>query len=177
MIIVKAKFINMVYKYLTLYLIFMVSMFYASNAQTKDSTRIGKNGIYTEFYLIRSDFNSGFFSVNYERLIGKKNKTNLRIGIYPDFKTVISFPITLSWITAPSKNRHFEYGIGAIYRIEHYKNPYIPSREYFYDMPALWIPLMYRYQKNTGWFFRGGANLFVSWPTTLSPSASLGYKF
>jgi len=44
-------------------------------------------------------------------------------------------------------------------------------------MPAIMIPLMYRYQKPSGFFFRGGINLFVSWPTIPSPSVSLGYKF
>lgn len=149
------------------------------NSQIADPSQISKNGVYAELYLVRHDFSNGFVSVNYERVIGKKNKTHLRVGIYPDFESTISFPITISWITKPAGNHHFEGGIGAIFRIEHYIDPYVvaPSREWFYDIPAIMVPLMYRYQKNNGWFFRGGINLFLSWPTLPSPSLSIGYKF
>jgi hypothetical protein len=44
-------------------------------------------------------------------------------------------------------------------------------------MPAVMVPLMYRFQKAHGFYFRGGINLFVSWPTLPSPSVSLGYRF
>jgi len=148
-------------------------------SQTSDSSQINMNGVYAELYLVRHDFSSGFVSINYERVIGKKRRANLRVGIYPDFESSISFPLTITWITKPTRNHHFEYGIGAVYRIEHYIDPYvlIQYREWFYDIPAIMIPLMYRYQKNAGWFFRGGINLFVSWPTLPSPSLSAGYKF
>ncbi len=146
-------------------------------SQTTDYPDIKKNGIYAEGYLIRHDFSSGFVSINYERVFGKKRNKNLRAGIYPDFQSTISFPLTFSWLTKPLSHHHFEYGVGAVIRIEHYVDPYgYNSKEWFYDLPALMIPLMYRYQKKSGLFFRGGINLFVSWPTLPSPSVSIGYK-
>lgn len=147
-------------------------------AQTEDYSTIKRNSIFGEVYLIRHDFSEGIASLNYERNIGKKQKAHLRVGIYPDFESTISFPLTISWITKPLSHHHFEYGIGAVVRIEHFVDPYgYTIKEWFYDVPAIMIPLMYRYQKNSGWFFRGGVNLFVSWPTLPSPSISVGYKF
>ena len=148
-------------------------------SENTGSSHICINGVYAELYLVRHDFSEGFVSINYERVLGKKRRSNLRIGIYPDFKSSISFPLTITWITKPARDHHFEYGIGAVLRIEHYEDPYVntQSREWFYDMPAIMVPLMYRYQKNYGWFFRGGINLFLSWPTLPSPSLSIGYKF
>ena len=156
----------------------MLFFSFYSFSQTTDYSIIKRNSIYAEGYLIRHDFSRGFVSINYERNIGKKMRTNLRIGIYPDFESTVSFPLTVSWVTKPISRHHFEYGIGLVFRIEHYVNLYeYSTREWFYDMPALMIPLMYRYQKNSGWFFRGGINLFVSWPTLPAPSLSVGYKF
>jgi len=152
-------------------LLIFLSFFIESKAQTADYTSIHRNGIYAEYYFIRHDFSSGLVSLNYERIVGKKRKTSLRMGIYPDFRSTISVPITISWITSPLKNHHFEYGIGAVYRIEHFQN------NFYHDIPAVMIPLMYRYQKDHGLFFRGGINFFYSWPMLVSPSASLGYKF
>ena len=150
-----------------------------SKSQNNDSSHICMNGVYAELYLVRHDFSSGFVSINYERVIGKKKRSNLRVGIYPDFESSLSFPLTITWITKPTRNYHFEYGIGAVFRIEHYIDPYVltPLREWFYDMTAIMIPLMYRYQKQNGLFLRGGINLFLSWPTLPSPSLSIGYKF
>ncbi|MEM9687046.1 MAG: hypothetical protein AAF934_09015 [Bacteroidota bacterium] len=164
----------------TLILTFTLMLFlcFFGLAQTADYSIIKKNNIYTEIYLIKHDFSNGFVSINYERSIGKKRRVNLRVGIYPDFESSVSFPLTISWVTKPLSHHHFEYGIGAVIRIEHYVSPYSnTTKEWFYDMPALMIPLMYRYQKNAGWFFRGGVNLFVSWPTLPSLSFSVGYKF
>jgi hypothetical protein len=90
----------------------------------------------------------------------------------------MSFPVTVCWITTPNSHHHFEYGIGAVARVEHFVDPLgINEREWFYDFGALMIPLMYRYQGNSPWFFRAGINLFVSWPTLPSPSLSVGYSF
>ncbi|MFC2097309.1 hypothetical protein ACFLSI_03135 [Bacteroidota bacterium] len=139
--------------------------------QKPDNVDFKRNGVYTELYSIRHDFSEGYFSINYERIIGKKKRTILRAGIYPDFETTVSFPITLSWISSPLKNHHFEYGVGAVYRVELYDG------NVYKDLPALIIPLMYRYQNRKALFFRAGVNLFVSWPTLPSPSFSVGYKF
>lgn len=146
--------------------------------QTSKDSIFKRNSLYAEGYLIRHDFSDGFVSLNFERNIGKKHRTNLRLGIYPDFgSTVFSFPLTVSWVTKPLSQHHFEYGIGTLIRIEHYVSPYkTTTREWFYDVPALMIPLMYRYQQNSGWFFRGGVNVFISWPTLISPSVSVGHR-
>ena len=147
-------------------------------SQGKDSAPMGRNGVYMELYVIRHDLSKGFFSINYERLFGKKQRANFRMGIYPDFESTISFPVTFTWISRPDRVHHFEYGFGAILRIEHYVNEYeINPKEWFFDVPALMLPLMYRYQKKAGLYFRAGVNVFLSWPTLPSPSLSLGYKF
>ena len=146
--------------------------------QNSNDSIFKRNNLYAEGYLIRHDFSSGFVSINFERNIGKKQRTNLRLGIYPDFESTISFPLTVSWVTKPLSHHHFEYGVGAVIRIEHFVDPYgYTTKEWFFDIPALMIPLMYRYQKYSGWFLRGGVNLFLSWPTLPSPSISVGYKF
>lgn len=148
-------------------------------AQKTDPSQYRMNGVYTEFYVIRPDFSDGFVSINYERVLGKKLRSNFRIGLWPDFESAISIPITFTWITSPQKNHHFEYGVGTVFRIEHFVDSSDPTqvKEWFYDMPAIMLPLMYRYQKNSGLYFRAGINVFISWPTLPSPSFSLGYKF
>jgi len=139
----------------------------------------GRNGIFTEIYLVRHDFSDGFISLNYERLIGKKGRSALRIGIYPDFESTISFPLIYQWISTPAGKHHFEWGAGAVFRIENYMDPYDPyqTKEWFYDFPAFMVPIMYRYQKGNGLIIRGGINLFLSWPVLPSPSFSVGYRF
>jgi hypothetical protein len=72
----------------------------------EDSIRFNRNGIYPEVYLIRHDFSSGFVSFNYERRLGKKNNMMLRLGIYPDLKTTISFPLTYTFISPASGCHH-----------------------------------------------------------------------
>lgn len=145
--------------------------------QSMEDSEIGRNGIYAEVYILRHDFSDGFGSINYERIIGKQRRTNLRVGVNPDFQSAVTFPLTISKITKPRFHHHFEYGIGAVYRLEHYVSSENPSQDWYHDIPALMIPMMYRYQKNMGWFFRGGINLFLSWPILPSPSLSAGYKF
>lgn len=156
----------------------MLIMTIAGFAHASETLSIKRNAIYAEGYLIRHDFSEGLASLNYERTFGKKDRTHLRIGIYPDFESAISFPLTVTWITTPKSRHHFEYGIGGVFRVEHFVDPLgINEREWFYDVPALMIPLMYRYQGDSPWFFRTGINLFVSWPTLPSPSVSIGYRF
>jgi len=166
-------------KYISICGILLLFMVFEIKSKNSDSSRICMNGVYAELYLVRPDFSEGFVSINYERVVGKKKGTNLRVGIYPDFESTISFPLTITWITKPTRNHHFEYGIGAVFRIEHYIDPHVltQSREWFFDIPAMMVPLMYRYQKQRGWFLRGGINLFLSWPILPSPSLSVGYKF
>lgn len=139
------------------------------NAQNR-SENILRNGVYAEFYLLRHDFSDGFVSLNYERIIGKKGKSALRAGIYPDFQSTISFPLTYTRITGPQRIHHFEYGLGAVIRIERFQG------NTYKDIPAIMIPLVYRYQKSNRFFLRAGVNTFLSWPVLPSPSLSIGYK-
>jgi hypothetical protein len=145
----------------------------------QDPPQQSKNGVYAEFYLLRHDFSDGFVSLNYERLMGTKERTHLRLGVYPDFQSTISFPLTITRMTGPTLLHHFEYGAGLVFRMEHYVDPYDPApmKTWFFDMPALMVPLMYRFQKNDGLYFRAGFNVFLSWPVLPSPSFSLGYRF
>jgi len=157
-----------------LLLICLFTFITGSSAQNPDPdiSEIKRNGVYAELYLIRHDFSRGFFSINYERTIGIKRKMkNIRIGIYPDFESTVSFPITFTWISRPTKKGHFEYGVGAVIRIEKFEG------NIYRDIPAIMIPLMYRRQNEEGLFWRAGFNVFVSWPTLPSPSFSLGYRF
>ena len=148
------------------------------NAQKTVASQFAMNGAYTEFYVVRPDFSDGFVSINYERVLGKKLRSSLRLGMWPDFESSVSFPISISWITGPSRKHHFEYGIGTVFRIEHYvSDDPTQTKEWFYDVPAFMLPLMYRYQKSSGMYFRGGVNVFLSWPTLPSPSLSVGYRF
>jgi len=150
-----------------------------TRAQEPGPSSYSMNGIFAELILLRPDFSDGFVSLNYERALGKKKKFNIRAGVLPDFETTVSFPFSFHWITGPGRAHHFEYGIGGIFRIEHYIDTYNPSqtREWFFDFPAILIPLMYRYQKSGGLYLRGGINLYISWPTLPSPSFSIGYRF
>jgi hypothetical protein len=92
------------------------------------------------------------------------------VGLYPDFESTVSFPVTFTWITSPPKNHHFEFGVGLVFRVEKFEG------SFYKDFPAAMFPLMYRYQKGP-FFFRGGFNVFVSWPTIPSPSVSAGFRF
>ena len=147
-------------------------------AQENTGDGLKRNGIFAETYLIRHDFSEGMFSLNYERTLGRRQRANLRLGIYPDFESTISFPLTLSWITKPAGTHHLEYGLGLVFRVEHFVDPYggYGDKEWFYDLPALLIPVMYRFQKEGGFYLRAGLNVFLSWPTLPSPSISAGFR-
>ena len=53
------------------------------SAQDKDPVKPGRNGVYADLYLARADFSDGFVSLNYERVIGKRQRTQLRVGLSP----------------------------------------------------------------------------------------------
>lgn len=141
------------------------------SSSNEDSIRLKRNGIYGEVYLIRHAFSNGFVSLNYERRFGKKNNMMLRAGIYPDFRSTISIPLTYSFISPARGKHHFEYGLGLVVRIESFEG------NIYKDIPALMIPLLYRYENKNGLFLRAGINLFYSWPILPSPSISVGYAF
>lgn len=47
----------------------------------------------------------------------------------------------------------------------------------FHDIPAIMIPMMYRFQKEKVFFFPAGINLWLSLPVLPTLSLSAGYKF
>lgn len=163
-------------KQLLLITLFTFLMMAKSNAQVIDSSLV-RNGLYAEIYTIRHDFSSGIASINYERIVGAKRKVHLRAGLYPDFQSTLSIPLTVTWVTSPLKKHHVEFGLGLVYRIEYYPSTQNPDRDFYFDVPAAMFPFMYRYQWKKGLIFRGGINLFYSWPVLPSPSFSLGYRF
>ena len=133
-----------------------------------------KNGVYLETYLLRHDFNEGWVSINYERAFGKELKNRFRIGIYPDFETLITFPITYTRVSpiGPKGTSALEWGGGIVFRYERFQG------NNYYDVPAVLFPVMYRYQAgDSGFFARAGINLWVSWPFLPAPSLSVGYRF
>jgi hypothetical protein len=133
--------------------------------------KIAKNGIYAEYYGIRHDFGSGLFSLNYERVLGKRNITCVRFGVYPDFQSTVSFPMSITWLITPFQNHSIEVGCGLVYRYENFKG------KSYHDIPAALFPFMYRFQHKSGFMIRGGVNVFYSWPVLASPSLSIGYRF
>jgi len=150
-----------------------------SNAHAQENffieyDNIKRNHIYIEAYSILPDYSTGYFSINYEYAFGNKRKTSVRLGFYPSFDDKgYVFPLLINWITAPQKKHHFEYGFGPVLGFEvDDKN----NQNYFVFGGAL-VPLMYRFQGNRGIFCRTGINVFISYPTVVSPSISLGYKF
>ncbi len=141
------------------------------SAQEQIAPVFKRNHVFVESYLIRHDFSSGLVSLNYARIFGKKAGTELRIGIYPDFNTTFSFPITFTWLIKPQRKHQLEIGLGLVYRLE------FSESNIYKDIPAAIFPLMYRYRHKSGLFFRGGVNLIYSWPAIISPSLGLGYLF
>ena len=149
-------------------------------AQTPDYSDIRKNGVFIEVYPYPYDKKGmplGYVSVNYERVLGKKKRALLGLGIYPDFETdytYIAFPITISMITHPLKKHHLEYGLGIAPTFSYDENN---TKKLNSDVPFSILTIGYRYQKNEGLIIRVGYTLIVGWETVLDPSISIGYKF
>lgn len=155
-------------KYTLVFLcLFFFSQIYAQTSKQNPN----RNAIYAEFYAIPHDFNEGYVSLNYERNVGKKRRHALRVGIYPDFQTLLALPVTFTRITFPEKKHHIEYGLGLVYRIEFFEG------NVYRDVGAAMFPLMYRYENDRNLVFRGGVNLWFSYPILPTPSVSLGFKF
>ena len=144
----------------------------------QDTTPRGiKHGSYAELYIIRHDFSDGLVSINYEIFPGERGNWAYRVGIYPDFESTISIPVTFTRLTNRSGKGHFEFGFGAVVRYERWYDEYEAVYHNNWDIPGLMLPVMYRYGGPEGLFFRGGVNVIVSWPTIPLPSVSFGYSF
>ncbi len=145
-------------------------------AQTFDYADIKKNGVYIDLYPLNHDQGAGYFSINYERYLGKKKRLLLGFGIYPAFETdqiYIALPIKISGLTSPLEKHHLEYGLS-----------FAPSYYYDYnyegwssEIAFIMIPIMYRYQKDQGLLIRGGVNFLLGFGLMIHPSLSIGYKF
>lgn len=140
-------------------------------AQQSEQKPSRNNTAYLEFYGIRHDFSNGFVSLNYERFVGKRRRSGFRAGLYPDFQSTMCFPVNYVFLTGPEKKHHFEWGAGLVFRIEYFQQRWIR------EVVAAQFPLMYRYEAHSGFFLRTGFNVWVSWPTFPSPSASFGWRF
>ncbi len=151
--------------------VFFILILAGLQAQGKTGAKLDRHQFYAEVYLLRHDFSSGLVSLNYAFAVGKKAKTSFRLGVYPDFRSTVSFPMTVTWRTNPLKAHQLEYGLGLVVRLESFES------KMYRDIPAAMFPLMYRYQHPSGFFCRCGINLFYSWPVLPSPSLSLGYSF
>lgn len=140
-------------------------------SQSIEANSKRKHSLFSEVYLIRHDFSDGYISLNYEKKFGQNNNRLLRLGMYPDFETSISFPLVIGRILFPDSKHHLEIGFGGIVRFEWYE------RTIFTDIPALLVPLMYRFDNDKPLFFRAGINIIASFPTIISPSISIGWLF
>ena len=132
-----------------------------------------RNSTYIEGQLGGNDEVAGYVSVNYDRLVGKKKKTLLRVGIAPTFEYVGCFiPTTISWITHPKSKSHVELGVGISNRLELFEGRlmYMPFTQGF---------VMYRYEGDRGFLLRTGMNAlaYIIFPVNANLGISLGYRF
>lgn len=146
---------------------------FSADAQPPEDYSMNRNGIYAEFYPFNSAEGLGLISINYEFIFYKRNMRSLSLGIYPDFEQdFVALPLTLSRITNPQASHHFEYGLGVALTLTRFNN------KWWTEPPFFLFPLMYRYQKAKGFFFRGGLNLILGYGGFLPhPSVSFGYRF
>ena len=151
--------------------VLLLSIAIPSQAQYFQGVRGLRDGVYAEAYLTSKEFSTGFVSVNFERFFGNKYRNSIRVGVLPDFRSTISFPITWSYITRPYDRHHFEIGIGLISQFDFFEGLI------YHDIVSAIIPVMYRYTNAGRFYFRGGLNIFYSWPILPTASVSLGYRF
>ncbi|MDX9928787.1 MAG: hypothetical protein RBS37_02935 [Bacteroidales bacterium] len=155
----------------TLFLLLFIIPALHAECQYFQGVRGLRSGVYAEAFLTPREFSNGIISLNYEHFFGRKYNYSLRAGILPDFRSSICFPITLSYITKPYGSHHLEIGAGLVSMIDFFEGmPY-------HDIAAGIFPLMYRYTGKGRFYFRGGLNIFYSWPVLPTPSFSLGYRF
>ncbi len=143
----------------------------SAEAQYFQAVKGLRSGAYAEVYLTPRDFSTGFVSVNFEKFFGDKYRHSIRVGVLPDFKTSLCFPITYTYITKPYGKHHLEIGFGLVSRFDLFEGGL------YHDFASGMFPVMYRYTNNSRFYFRGGLNFFYSWPVLPSPSVSMGFRF
>lgn len=143
---------NVPIKIYTIVLLIGISHFNQAFGQaTNDSTSISKNTIYFE-----GMGNSGFYSINYDRiiLIGKSFKIAGRIGVsyIPPTSNIyyhfFSYPTEISLLYG--KKHHLELGSGYTIVFKEYKNDILKIYD---NNSALVINFGYRFQKQEGGIF------------------------
>ncbi|MBK3519681.1 hypothetical protein [Carboxylicivirga marina] len=138
-----------------------------------DYTSFKSNVIYAEGFLMNfSKHNFGYPALNYERYLDKLYRLSIRIGISTDFETTTNIPLSINWMTATLKNHHLEFGAGAILSFNNYT--FEDNNVVAY---GVFLPMMYRYQKDGGLMFRAGANAIFGLENFIAPSVSIGYNF
>ena len=160
-------------KYIVCTIALIYCLFSSGNGQTSEDNKIKKNGLYVELYPLNSAEGLGLVSINYESIFYRKKMRSLRLSFYPDFSEDNVFvPVTFTRITNPLDKHHFEFGFGASVVLSRYEN------SWYTEPPFFLFPVMYRYQKSQGFFFRGGINIILSFGGVIPhPSLSLGLKF
>lgn len=165
-------------KLLLLTLLTIVLSTVTSHAQPSDYPDIKRNGVYLHAVARGNISANGIVSINYERTMGRNCRTNISAGIFSNFSSIVSLPISITRVIKLHKANHFEYGFGAIFQAG--QRPFHMGQlmqEFFVDAPSFMFPILYRYQGNSGLFFRAGFDMFIFWPVTFTPAVSLGYKF
>jgi len=121
-----------------------------SNAQN-DSLSIAKNTVFVELF-----GNGGIYSINYDRMLVKKNKIKIsgRIGfsLLPVYNNIFTYPLELSAFYGKKHNVEIGIGYTPVF------NLYNENIFKIYDMYSYaGARLGYRFQKeNDGFFLKAG---------------------
>jgi hypothetical protein len=156
-----------------LLIVLLITSFLAS---AQRSGNVPLNSFYVEVKSVAGDISVGHASLNYDRRFGERKITCVRVGLSASFNDqTIGIPTTLSWLTNPRGQHHFEGGLGFIHRIDMYNSPAS------YD-PFSTLFAQYRYHTRFGFLLRAGVNYYgYSWaiyyPVGVDLSLSLGYTF
>jgi hypothetical protein len=149
---------------------------YSQPTHASNDNKIQSNGVFVEGYLLGNhDGSVGWFSLNYNRKVGKKKFTVLRTGVSSDFRSSFGVPLVITWISNPTGKHHFEGGVGVNSRLEIFEGVF------HYD-PFGMMPAMYRFESSKGFLLRAGINYFwysyaIWYPVSLQLGVSLGYAF
>jgi len=151
----------------------------AGYSQTNDNIDINpdetnRNAIYTEVYIINpSKHDFGYPSINYERYFCCVPGLSIKIGGTSDFNTHFALPFSLNYLTHQISVHHLEIGMGAVLSLNEQNDKYYNTVNAF----AIFLPIMYRYQKQNGILFRAGFNTYFGQSSFVAPSLSVGYNF
>ena len=150
-----------------------------SYSQTDDNMDLktgetNRYSLYTEVYIINpSKHDFGYPSINYERYFCCVPGLSIKIGASSDFNTHFALPFSLNYLTHQISVHHLEIGMGAVLSLNELNDKYYNTVNAF----AIFLPIMYRYQKQNGILFRAGFNTYFGQSSFVAPSLSVGYNF